>query len=367
MTQANRPRSLATRTVRLIALSFIAVACGCSAANGGLESTELNGAPDDVDITGEGLSGSVSVGTTLVTTADVNFRKGASTSYGIYRVLAQGTKVQVVSASPSNGFYKVSHQGTTGWVYGAYVSVSSSGGSSSSFPAGSTLATTADVNLRTGPSTSNGIIRVLSLGTTVTVVSSTPQNGFWNVSHSGTKGWVYGSYVKLSDGKEDSGGGTSTSSTRSAAMGRAYDGVGFSYWWGHARWRPEGPTSSTKGSCSGSCPSCSHSGSYGADCSGFVAKVWQVGSNNSDITVDSHPYSTVSLDSDTSQWHTISRSSLQTADAFVYNSNGAGHTMIYEKGDGWGSLWALECKGCSAGCVRNLRTVSSTYHAIKHY
>lgn len=369
MLQANRPRSLANQTIRMIALTMLAFACGCSAAGGGLESTELNGAPEDVDITGEGLSGSVSVGTTLVTTADVNFRKGPSTSDGIYRVLANGTKVQVVSSSPSNGFYKISHQGTTGWVYGAYVSVSSSSSSSSSYPAGSTLATTADVNFRTGPSTSYAIIRVLSLGTTVSVVNATPQNGFYNVQYDGTKGWVYGSYVKLSSGgKDDSGSDSgSTSSTRSAAMGRAYDGVGFSYWWGHARWRPEGPTSSTKGSCSGSCPSCSHYGSYGADCSGFVGKVWQVGSGNSDITVDAHPYSTVSLDSDTSQWHTISRSSLQAADAFVYNSSGSGHTMIYEKGDGWGSLWALECKGCSAGCVRNLRTVSSTYHAIKHF
>jgi len=294
---SRRPRLTASKTLRMVAVAMLAVACGCSAAGGsGVESTELAGAPDDTDLSGEALTGTVSVGSTLKTTADVNFRKGASTSYGVIRVLSTGTQVTVVASSPKNGFYNVKHQGTTGWVYGNYLKV-----------------------------------------------------------------------VSSDDSKSDSGGSTTTSSSRTAALSRAADGVGFSYWWGHGRWRPEGPTSSTKGSCSGSCPSCSHSGSYGADCSGFVAKVWQVPSSNNDVTDDSHPYSTVSFDSDTSAWKTISRSSLQGADAFVYNTNGSGHIMVYEKGDGWGSLWSYECKGCSAGCVRNLRTVSSSYHAIRHY
>jgi len=359
-------RALAHQTYRMVAVSMLAIACGCSAAESSMDTAELSGASDETELAADALSGSVSIGSTLVTTADVNFRKGPSTSYGIYRVLPKGTKVQVVASSPQNGFYKVSHQGTTGWLYGNYVQVSSSGGSGA-FPAGSALVTTADVNFRTGPSTSYAVIRVLATGTGVTLVSTSPQNGFYNVTHQGTKGWVYGSYIKLGSGSSGGTDSGSVSSSRSAALGRASDGVGFSYWWGHARWRPEGPTSSTKGSCSGSCPSCTHSGSYGADCSGYVGKIWQVGSNNSDITVDNHPYSTVSFDSDTSQWKTISRSSLLAADAFVYNSNGAGHIMLYEKGDGWGSLYAYECKGCSYGCVRNLRTVSSTYHAIRHY
>jgi hypothetical protein len=51
----------------------------------------------------------------------------------------------------------------------------------------------------------------------------------------------------------------------------------------------------------------------------------------------------------------------------VYNTNGAGHTFLYESGDGWGSMWAYECKGCSYGCVHNLRTATTTYHAIRHF
>jgi hypothetical protein len=96
-----------------------------------------------------------------------------------------------------------------------------------------------------------------------------------------------------------------------------------------------------------------------------VAKVWQVPSSNSDLTADSHPYSTATFVSDTSQWSTVSRGSLQTADALVYNESGHGHIFVYSSGDGWGSMDAYECKGCSYGCVHNLRTATSAYHGIR--
>ncbi len=63
---------------------------------------------------------------------------------------------------------------------------------------------------------------------------------------------------------------------------------------------------------------------------------------------------------------------MMQADAFspcvvipVYNNGSAGHIFIYESGDGWGSMYAYECKGCSAGCTKGLRTASSAYHAIR--
>ncbi len=148
-------------------------------------------------------------------------------------------------------------------------------------------------------------------------------------------------------------------------MARAKAGVGFSYWWGHGRFLSQGPSSSNAGSCSGNCPNCTHGGSYGGDCSGFAAKVWQVPSSNNDLSVDSHPYSTLSFSQDTTQWSTVSRGSLQVADAMVYRKNGAGHIFIYDHGDGWGSMYAYECKGCSYGCVGDMRTASSSYHAIR--
>jgi hypothetical protein len=147
--------------------------------------------------------------------------------------------------------------------------------------------------------------------------------------------------------------------TRDAVIALAKSAVGYSYFWGHGRWRDDG---ASHGSCSGSCPGCSHSGSYGADCSGLVVKTWQVPSPIA-ITTDSHPYSTYNLKYESTHWSSISRDSVKKGDAFVHHDNGAGHTFIYEKGDPWGSVWAYECKGCAYGCVHNLRTVSSLYVA----
>ncbi len=114
-----------------------------------------------------------------------------------------------------------------------------------------------------------------------------------------------------------------------------------------------------------SSPSFLHGGSYGADCSGYVAKIWQVPSSNSTLGTDAHPYSTASFVYDASQWSTVSRGSVKQGDALVYDSGGAGHIFLYDAGDGWGSMWAYEAKGCSYGVVHDLRTASSAYHAIR--
>ena len=235
-------------------------------------------------------------------------------------------------------------------------------GVSGAIDVGTELIATANVNLRSQASTSSSILHVVPDGAKVVVVASSPEGGFYKVKHDGTVGWSFGQYYEVGGG----GGPTDPpSSAREAAMARAKAGKGFSYWWGHGRLRDEGPTSSTKGSCSGSCPNCSHKGSYGADCSGYVAKVWQVPESNDALDEDSHPYSTASFDDDSGLWKTVSRPSMKTADAMVYRSGGAGHIFVYEKGDAWGSLYAYECKGCSYGCIAGYRTASSAYHAIR--
>ena len=149
--------------------------------------------------------------------------------------------------------------------------------------------------------------------------------------------------------------------TRDQIIARGKGVVKFSYWWGHGRWST---TSTSYGSCSGGCPSCSHYGSYGADCSGFVAKAWQVPGSIS-VSTDAHPYSTYYFDNYSYHWSTISRSNAKKADSFVYNTGGAGHIFLYESGDPWGWVTAIECKGCSYGCVRGGRSISSSYKAIR--
>ena len=79
----------------------------------------------------------------------------------------------------------------------------------------------------------------------------------------------------------------------------------------------------------------------------------------------SHPYGTIHFIGSNSQWSTVSRANAKKGDAFVYNTNGAGHIFLYESGDAWGSLWAYEARGCSYGIVHNLRTVTSAYKVIR--
>jgi len=327
---------------RLISLAATAVAASvlslsaCAVPSNDPDSSELVGAPEDgsTGTNEDAITGNLTVGSTLIATANVNLRTGPSTSKSILHVIPSGSSVTVVSGSPQNGFYQVKHNGTTGWSYGQY------------FKAGASNWGTCSVNGTAG------------------VCEDTGSCGSGHSPHAGFCPGPSNIQCCTPDGGGGGGGGGS-SSKRDDAIARAKSAMGFSYWWGHARFRPEGPTSSNKGSCSGSCPSCSHSGSYGGDCSGLAGKVWQVPSSNSDLTTDSHPYSTASFVNDTSQWSTVSRSNVIKADAMVYNSNGAGHIFIYESGDGWGSMYAYECKGCSYGCVHDLRTASSAYHAIR--
>jgi hypothetical protein len=241
------------------------------------------------------------------------------------------------------------------------------GALSTSVTAGSTLATTANLNLRSSPSTTASVLRTMPIGSSVIAVTGTPNNGWYQIKHNGLTGWSSGAYLRLVSTPAGGGGGGSTGTARDAAIDRARAGVGFSYWWGHGRWLGSGVTNSTRGSCTGSCPSCSHGGTYGADCSGYVAKIWQVPSSNTALSNDSHPYSTYNFENESHGWSTISRDNAAKADALVYNSNGAGHIVLYESGGAWGDFWTYEARGCSDGIKHNLRSVTSAYKTIRRY
>jgi hypothetical protein len=245
---------------------------------------------------------------------------------------------------------------------------------SASYPIGTTVSTTANLNFRTGPSTSNRVILVIpSGGRAVTTDYTTPRNGFYKLRYGGHEGWSYGGYLRVVSAPSTGGGGGGTS-TGNALLDRIFDraraGVGFSYWWGHGAWLATGATSSTQGTCYGGCPNCSHSGRYGADCSGFVAKAWIVNSSNADLARDYHPYSTYHFYNSTGggQWRTVTRSGARHGDAMVYNINGAGHIVLFDRGEPWGSFYAYESPGCASGGGRvrhGIRTASSSYRAIR--
>jgi cell wall-associated NlpC family hydrolase len=55
------------------------------------------------------------------TTANLNLRKGAGTTYDVIRVLDKGTQVSISGARLSNGWYKVTEGEDTGYVSGDYL------------------------------------------------------------------------------------------------------------------------------------------------------------------------------------------------------------------------------------------------------
>ncbi|HZS35732.1 MAG TPA: SH3 domain-containing protein [Polyangia bacterium] len=238
--------------------------------------------------------------------------------------------------------------------------------SAAGVPTGAQAKVTAtSLNLRSGPSTTYNILAVMKNGDVVTALG---QSGGWNkVDFNGITGWCSSTYLQTisSSGGGGAGddGGTSSSGGSGPvddAMARAQSGVGFSYHWGDGCWS----TGGNPGSCLGSCPNCSHSGQWGADCSGYVAKVWQV-PGKSDITECAHPYSTAEFYNSHDHWSDVSRADVQRGDAFVYRSGSSGHIFLYDSGDAWGNVIAYECKGCSYGCVKDNRVASSAYKPIR--
>jgi hypothetical protein len=84
--------------------------------------------------------------------------------------------------------------------------------------AGELLLTTGNVNLRTGPSTSSSVIRVLGTGTKVTSRGAA-QGAFIPVTHNGTQGFVHGNYLART-----SQGGSSSTGGNGAFIAMPWDG-----------------------------------------------------------------------------------------------------------------------------------------------
>ncbi len=164
-------------------------------------------------------------GTRYVVDGRLNLRTGPGTSYGVALVMPDGAAVSL-TGEVSNGFSKLTYNGTTGWAATQYLAGSSgsnsgsnsgNNSSSGSTAVGDTVTgsayTTAGLNLRSGPSTSNGIRLVIPRGAKVDVMGSA-QGGFTPVRYSGTKGWASSSYLTGSaPGGSTSNPGSNSGST----------------------------------------------------------------------------------------------------------------------------------------------------------
>lgn len=65
------------------------------------------------------------------------------------------------------------------------------------------LATTARLNFRAGPSTSETVYKVLKLGQVVKALGGDSTNGFYKIEVGGKQGWAFGKYLKETTGVSD--------------------------------------------------------------------------------------------------------------------------------------------------------------------
>lgn len=96
-------------------LLFLLTITACSSTSGG------DDAADDSLSSDNALTGSIAVGTELVTTSAVNLRAGPGTDQAIVRVLPNGTTVVTVASAPNGKFYNVRAGNDVGWVSGTYL------------------------------------------------------------------------------------------------------------------------------------------------------------------------------------------------------------------------------------------------------
>ncbi len=144
-------------------------------------------------------------------TADVNLRRGAGTNYGVIKVIGTGTTVTVTDASNSQ-WYKVKlSDGTEGYLFSEYLKVTSGNIDSAKpsatptptpAPSNGTVQakTTSDLNVRKGPGTSYGIIKVIDMNVNVTVTEATNSSWYKVKLSDGTEGYLAAQYLKITSG-----------------------------------------------------------------------------------------------------------------------------------------------------------------------
>ncbi len=150
----------------------------------------------------EGATTSTGNQSGYINATNVNFRTGPSTSYSSQGKLQTSDAVSVTGTS--GNWYKltVNATGKSGYVYGRYVTISSSSATPTPTPAATSgsagVINATGVNFRTGPSTSYKSQGKLNKNEAVTLLGT---SGNWyklTVNATGKSGYVYGRYVTVS-------------------------------------------------------------------------------------------------------------------------------------------------------------------------
>lgn len=269
-----------------------------------------------ISVSGESDNNTSTTGKTGIVTADaLHVRTGPSTSYSKLTKVYQGQSVSIIDSS--DGWHKIkTPSGHVGWSSGEFISLSggsTNGGNDNNSNSGSntdnSLAgkkatiTASALNVRSGPSTSNGVIGTVYKGNTVEILENS--NGWSKIkTSSGQVGWASSQYLSTSGDSSNngnsgntSGGETTNPNKAQAIINLAKAQLGKPYVWG-----AEGPNA--------------------FDCSGLTYYVY--GQNGVSLPRTAREQSNVGT--------TISQSQLQPGDLIFSSTDGSGrvtHVGIY--------------------------------------
>jgi len=130
------------------------------------------------------------------TTAALNLRSGPGTSYQVLTVIPAGGRL-LASVTPTNAYREVVYNGLAGWAHQDYLTfLIFEPSPSNPGPMVGTASVTVDLNLRSGPSTSNQVLRVMGAADAVQF-SETLSNGYRYVIHDGLAGWAADQYLSF--------------------------------------------------------------------------------------------------------------------------------------------------------------------------
>lgn len=151
-------------------------------------------------------------GTVNVTSGVLNVRSGPGSSYSKIGSLAKGKKFSItgkIQDSSGTWWYRLSLSGKTGYVSSKYIKTTSTASSTTTLTntKGTVNISSGTLTVRSGPGTSYSSIGSLAKGKTFNVTGKAKdKSGKWwyILSYNGKKGYVYSSYVKLSNNTSSS-------------------------------------------------------------------------------------------------------------------------------------------------------------------
>lgn len=124
-----------------------------------------------------------------ITTANLNLRLGPGTENAVYVAVKKGTKLIVTKANyAGTGWHQINYNGKTVYASGNYLKLAA---------ADLVYETTANLNLRTGASTSYAVAAVVTKGTKLIVTQTHYAGTGWHqIKHNGKTVYASGNYLK---------------------------------------------------------------------------------------------------------------------------------------------------------------------------